>query len=98
MENNKELELLFESLDEKFRPLHNELYGYKFWNLHSWEFYGMSYGFELIYKNEEFTFRTLVDSGYNYGDKMIVTKDLKMIWNLRDCFAPTKSDFKTDRK
>jgi hypothetical protein len=92
--NSNEVEFLIGQLDEKFLHIHTS--AFKKWDLHSFIHYGLDYGFELIYKNDEFTFKTMVDSAYGPGSIFIQTKELKPIWDLAACFAPTRSDYKTN--
>lgn len=84
-------------LDEKFMAFHG-IYGTKNWQIHSWEYYGMSYGFNLWLKDNIWKVIQMVDSGYNQGKVLFNTEDMKEVMNWTECFAPTNRNYKTDRK
>lgn len=87
---------LIKYLDSKFRHWHGEKY--KRWDLHSFDYFGCDYGFELILKNGTFQLKQLVDSGYNPGFILLETKDFSEIDKWVYCFAPTNPEYKTQRK
>lgn len=94
----EKLDSLVEYLDEKFSSTHHILGDFKRWSLHDYDYYGCSYGFDLIFKDGVFKIIQLVDSGYNTGAVLVETTDYELIDKWATCFAPTKNSYKTQRK
>lgn len=68
------------------------------WNLHSWDFGGSDYGFELILIGKDWKFVTMTESQYGPSTTILITQDERIIWQLIECFEPTNQNYKTQRK
>jgi hypothetical protein len=102
---------LFEYLDMKFLRYDKSR---TLWTIHSWEYAGCDYGFELfikrverLYKQDEtepyktvntWCLKTLEDSGYSTGRELVVFNGDELVWQWAQFFAPTNREFKTERK
>ena len=94
MEENK----IIEYLDSKFQSWHDRDGRYKKWTMHSWIYYGAEYGLELIYRDNKWTIRQIIDSGYVSGKDIMRAYTWEDIEPLVDSLAPTNKEYKTDRK
>jgi hypothetical protein len=97
-QNINSMEQLLEYLDDKFSSTHEVQGRFKRWALHDFEFFGCSYGFDLLLKEGVFKIIQLLDSGYNTGEVLVETTDANVIWKWAQCFSPTKNSYKTQRK
>lgn len=87
---------LIEYLDEKFQHTHRKEF-YR-WSLHDFDYFGCTYGFDLLLIDGMFRLQQLVDSGYNKGDVLVLTNNADIIWMWAQCFSPTNPKYKTQRK
>lgn len=87
------MEHIIEYANEKFQSFQPGR-----WMLHDWDFFGMTYGFELLLVGQDWIFRTFEDSGYSQGKVILQTQDQKIVWKMIECFSPTNASYRTQRK
>lgn len=87
------MEKLIEYANEKFQSFKPGR-----WMLHSWDFFGADYGFELMHIGIDWKLITMTDSQYGPSQIIFMTQDEKVIWSVLECFEPTNPSYKTQRK